>query len=282
MMKINFIGAGKLGRNIAKQIAINKAATVQGICNSRSGVDAVNFIGQGSIYKSINALPPADLTFITTPDDDIQTCCEKLAESNNLRKGSIVAHCSGVLTSDRLVSVKKKSCSVASAHPFRSFIKENAFQSGNAHCTIEGDQDAVKTLTQLFSVIGYLVYPIDRNKKIIYHAASIFASNYLVTLYKSALSCLKEAEIEDITAVKMTINLMKNTLENIETTQSAEKSLTGPIKRGDLNTVSEHLRVLSKIELSELYKKLGLITLKITNLSALEKEKMKKILSILS
>lgn len=75
---------------------------------------------------------------------------------------------------------------------------------------------------------------------------------------------------------------MKNTLENIEVTQSAEKSLTGPIKRGDLNTISEHLRVLSKIELSELYKKLGLVTLNIANLSTLQKEKMKKALSILS
>lgn len=282
MMKVNFIGAGKLGKNIAKQIAINKAAMIQGICNARSGIDAVNFIGQGKSYKNINALPPADLTFITTPDDDIQTCCEKLAKSNSLRKRSIVVHCSGALTSDQLISVKKKNCSVASAHPLRSFIEENTLQSGNAYCAIEGDQNAVETLTQLFSTIGYLVYPVDRSKKIIYHAAGIFASNYLVTLFKSALSCLKEADIEDSTAVKMTMNLMKNTLENIEVTQSAEKSLTGPIKRGDLNTISEHLRVLSKIELSELYKKLGLVTLNIANLSTLQKEKMKKALSILS
>ena len=281
-MQVNFIGAGKLGKNIAKQIVVNKAATIQGICNSRSGVDAVNFIGQGRIYKSINALPPADLTFITTPDDDIQTCCEKLAKSNNLRKESIVVHCSGALTSDQLISVKKKNCSVASAHPLRSFIEENTLQSGDAHCAIEGDKDAVERLSQLFSAIGYLVYPVDRSKKIIYHAAGVFASNYLVTLYESALFCLKEADIEDITAMKMTINLMKNTLENIEITQSAERSLTGPIKRGDLNTISQHLRVLSKMELSELYKKLGLMTLNIANLPTLKKEKMKKALSILS
>ena len=281
-MQINFIGAGKLGKNIARQIVIKEAATIQGICNPRSGIDAVNFIGQGKIYRSINVLPPADLTFITTPDDDIQTCCEILAKSNNLRKESIVAHCSGALTSDQLASVKKKNCSVASAHPLRSFIEENTLQSGNAYCAIEGDQHAVEKLSQLFSAIGYLVCPVDRSKKIIYHAAGIFASNYLVTLYECALFCLKEAGIGDITAAKMIINLMRNTLDNIEITQSAEKSLTGPIKRGDLNTISEHLRVLSKIELSELYKKLGLTTLNIAALPTLKKEKMKKALSILS
>lgn len=284
MMQINFIGAGKLGKSIAKQIVVNKAAIIQGIYNPRSGINAINFIGQGKIYKNINALPPADLTFITTPDDDIQTCCEKLAKSNNLRKESIVVHCSGALTSNQLISVKKKNCFVASAHPLRSFIEENALQLGDAYCAIEGDQDAVKKLSQLFSAIGYLIYPIDRSKKTIYHAAGIFASNYLVTLCKSALFCFKEADIEEITAIKMTISLMRNTLENIETTQSAEKSLTGPIKRGDLNTISEHLRVLAKIEqqLSELYKKLGLITLNIADLPTFKKEKMKKALSILS
>ncbi|QTS83639.1 Rossmann-like and DUF2520 domain-containing protein [Coxiella endosymbiont of Amblyomma nuttalli] len=281
MMKINFIGAGKLGKNIARQIVINNAAEIQGICNRQSGINAVNFIGQGKIYKNINTLPPADLTFITTPDDDICTCCEKLARSNNLKKESIVAHCSGALTSNQLISVKKKNCSIASVHPLRSFIGENTIQLEGAYCTIEGDQNAVEQLSQLFSTIGYLVYPIDQSKKIIYHAASIFASNYLVTLYESALVCLKEADIEDVTATRMMINLMKNTLDNIDITRSAERSLTGPIKRGDSNTIGKHLRVLSKIGLSELYKKLGLMTLNIANLSTLKKEKIKQVLSIL-
>lgn len=282
MIQVNFIGAGRLGKSIAKQIVVNNAGKIQGICNLRSGIDAISFIGQGKIYENINALPPADLTFITTPDDDIRTCCEKLANSNNLRKKSIVVHCSGALTSDQLISVKKKECSIASVHPLQSFIEKHAFQSEDAYCAIEGDQDAVEKLSQLFNAIGYLVYPIDRSKKTIYHAAGVFASNYLVTLYESALSCLREADIEGIPAVKMTINLMRNTLDNIEVTQSAEKSLTGPIKRGDLSTISEHLRVLSKIGLSELYKKLGLMTLNIANLPTFKREKVEKALLILS
>ncbi|AJC50242.1 Rossmann-like and DUF2520 domain-containing protein [Coxiella endosymbiont of Amblyomma americanum] len=277
-MKINFIGAGRVGKIIAKQIVDNKIALIQGVCNFslESTEKAITYIGQGMAFRSIQELPPADITFITTHDDEIINCCQNLAKSKNLKKGSIVLHCSGFLLSDVLVSVKKRDCHIASMYPIRSFVIASDINRNSDcvyYCTIEGDDyETLSLLSALFKRINYLVYPIDKRRKSICHIANVFASNYLVTLCDSALSCLKNSGITASDGFKIIINLMKNTLNNLESTQSTKKALTGPISRGDLGIVKNHLQVLSKTNLVELYKMLGLLTLSLTCLPDNKKE----------
>ena len=270
-IKINFIGAGRVGKTIAKQIVDNKFAIIQGVCNRSliSSKKAIAFIGQGKAFGGIQELPPADITFITTYDDVILNCCQNLAKSRNLKAGSIILHCSGSLSSDLLISLKEKDCYIASAHPMRSFAVFSSDTNSDYanYCTIEGDDEALSLLSRLFNAIDYSVHLIDKKNKSIYHVAGIFASNYLITLCDSALSCLKNAGITREDGFKIILNLMKNTLDNLEFAQSTKIALTGPISRGDLKVIKRHLQALSKTSLTELYKVLGLSTLTLANLS---------------
>lgn len=278
---INVIGSGNLGKTISKLIFTHDVGTIQGICNTsiKSGIEAVSFIGQGEV-KTMSELLPADITFITTPDDQIELCCQELSKSSKFKKESTVVHCSGSLSSEILRTAKEKGCFVASVHPMRSFAKPDISfkQYDGTYCAIEGDDEAVKVLEELFTKIGSVVYAINKEKKSAYHAAGVFASNYLVTLCQNALLCLGDAGVENEMSMKIIASLMQSTLNNLETTLSPEKSLTGPIKRGDINTITKHLNALPE-PLSNLYKTLGLATLGIANLP---EEREKKISALFS
>ena len=277
---INIIGAGKLGKTIGKLIFTYNVGFIQGICNTsiKSGKEAVRYIGQGDV-KAINDLLPADITLITTPDDQIELCCQQLSENINLKRESIIIHCSGSLSSEILKAAKEKNCFVVSVHPMRSFAKSDISfeQYQGTYCAIEGDEAAIIIIKKLFTDIGSVVYRVNKEKKSSYHAAGVFASNYLVTLCQNSLLCLKEAEVENEIAMKIITNLMKSTLDNLEMTLSPEKSLTGPIKRGDINTIIKHLNSLPK-SISNLYKTLGLATLSIADLPEDKEEKIAKLL----
>lgn len=245
-------------------------------------MNAIKFIGQGNYCPTIGELQPADITFITTPDDLISIACEELSKNKFLKKGCVILHCSGSLTSDALTSVKEKGCYVASVHPMRSFAKPelSVEQYSGTYCAIEGDKEALLNARSLFNSIGSITYEIDKNKKSSYHAAGVFASNYLVTLAQQALSCMREAGVENEMAMHVITNIMRGTVSNLETTLSPEQSLTGPIKRGDISTIMKHIASLTDQEQKHLYSALGKATLHLTEHNTVKKEKITSALAV--
>ncbi|MFI4963377.1 MAG: Rossmann-like and DUF2520 domain-containing protein, partial [Legionellales bacterium] len=241
---VNIIGAGNLGKTIGHLLVKNQLVSIAGLCNtSKKSVDAsIKFIGDGRYFPSINLLPAADITCITTPDYLIEEACIALSKNPLLKQGSIVFHCSGSLTSDILKPVLDKGCYVASVHPMRSFAQPelSVEHYQGTYCAIEGETQAKTILSRLFEAIGSTTYEINKEKKSVYHAAGVFASNYLVTLAQQSLECLKEAGVEQETAMHLIINLMQGSVSNLEKTASPAASLTGPIQRGDVSTVKKH------------------------------------------
>jgi predicted short-subunit dehydrogenase-like oxidoreductase (DUF2520 family) len=266
---INIIGAGNLGKTIGYLLAKNRLAIIGAICNrsEKSGLEAIKFIGQGKYYSKIEELPLADITLITTPDDLISTICEKLSKNIALKQGSIIVHCSGFLSSDILISTSEKGCYKASIHPMKSFAKPewNIKDYQGTYCAVEGDDEALPLLCSLFNSIGSITYKINKHQKPAYHAAGVFASNYLVTLANQALSCMNQIGVDEEIAISAIINLMQGTLNNLKKTTSPVQSLTGPIKRADIATIKNHLESLADRDLKQLYSALGKATLKLTS-----------------
>ena len=100
--------------------------------------------------------------------------------------------------------------------------------------------------------------------KVLYHAAAVFACNYLVTLVKLATDLWQTFGISQAQATKALMPLLRGTLSNIENV-GLPNCLTGPIARGDLGTITSHLKALEKASpsLLEIYKELGLQTIPI-------------------
>ncbi|WP_419421579.1 DUF2520 domain-containing protein (plasmid) [Legionella sp. D16C41] len=124
-----------------------------------------------------------------------------------------------------------------------------------------------------------ITYSISSDKKTKYHASGVIASNYLVTLCHQAQKCLEGTGIAPELAMKIVTNLMKGTVDNLATTLSTEKSLTGPIKRGDNKTILSHLSAIEDNEqLSNFYRLMGILTL---DIAKHEKEKTQSISDLL-
>lgn len=265
---VNIIGAGHLGKTIGHLLSKHHLVRIGGICNTSkvSAESAIKFIGEGTYYQSIAELPSADITFITTPDDLIKQACDELSKSSFLKRGSIVLHCSGSLTSDILDSASNEGCFVASVHPMRSFAKPelSVEQYHGTYCAMEGHEKSIPILRSLFENIGSITYQIDKTKKSLYHAAGVFSSNYLVTLAQQALTCMQEAGVETEIAMHIITNLMKGSVSNLENTLSPKKSLTGPIQRGDILTIKKHMDALDDDDKKNLYSSLGKATLALT------------------
>ncbi len=283
-MTVNFIGAGKLGKTIAKLIVLHRAGSIQAVCNTtmESSRKAIKFIGEGTPYTDTSTLPEASITFITVPDDKIRNICEKFStQAKPSQSHPIIVHCSGSLSSEALQSARSKGYLLASAHPIRSFaspqISVEKYQG--TYCAIEGDQQAIPIIEFLFTSIGSHTLQIDSSKKNLYHAALVIASNYLVGLSDAAIKPLIETGIEKEQATNIVLDVMKSTLYNLTSTRSPRDSLTGPIKRGDIETIRSHTNAIDDPALLELYQALGKALLGITEHSDTVKSTIKSILS---
>jgi predicted short-subunit dehydrogenase-like oxidoreductase (DUF2520 family) len=99
---------------------------------------------------------------------------------------------------------------------------------------------------------------------VLYHAAAVFACNYMVTLVKLATDLWQTFNIPPQKATQALLPLLKGTIHNIETV-GIPQCLTGPIARGDTGTIRKHLDALNHKapQLVATYRELGLQTIPI-------------------
>ena len=191
---LNIIGAGHVGRVLGRLFAQTEGThggkiLVQDVLtrSMASAQAAVAFIGAGTPVDSYAALRHADVTMLAVSDDQIGPACAALVAEGR-QAGAIVFHCSGALASNVLLAATQAGAFVASAHPIRSFADpaQVAATFDGTFCGVEGDPLALAFLTPALNAIGARPVPIDPAAKTLYHAAAVFASNYLVTVLDAA------------------------------------------------------------------------------------------------
>lgn len=282
MMTLNIIGAGRCGLTLAYLLKHANLVKIQGICNLtiESAQNALEFIGDGKVFAYIEDLPSVDIVLIACPDDQIEIVAKKLAQSPHLKVDTIVFHCSGALSSQLMLSLKEKGSWIASAHPMISFANplESIASFIGSYCSIEGDVQAREKLIYLFEKLGAHTFTIHTDKKALYHVASVFSSNYLVSLAHLSYETFVEAGIDKELSRQLVLSLMNSNLKNLNSSKEFARALTGPIQRGDSQTIQKHMKAIFDTELKEIYAKLGLITLKLSKISQDKKEKIIKIL----
>ena len=243
---LNIVGAGKVGRVLGRLFGASGAFTVQDVLtrSSESASDAVAFIGAGRPVMALADMRAADVWMLAVTDDQIGPSCAQLAQDRALA-GVVVFHCSGAKSSVDLQSAAAAGAATASVHPVRSFADpEHVARHFDAtFCGVEGDARALAVLGPALAAIGAQAVPIDAAAKTVYHAASVFASNYLVTVLDAALRAYQAAGVSEETARALAGPLATETLENV-LRMGPEKALTGPIARGDMATVARQQSAL--------------------------------------
>jgi len=261
-LTLNIIGCGKLGKTLGRLWTDKGFFTVQDVLNrdAEHGAAAIAFMGAGRAIQSYRDLRAADVTLIGAIDDQIGDCCERLTESGVLGPTSIVFHCSGALPGSILEPAAKHGSSIASAHPVASFA-EPAQMIGRftgIWCAMEGDPVAVALLKDAFTSIGAVPVEIDGQAKTLYHAAAVFASNYVITLLDVAANLYEHAGIDRTTAYAMMRPLVEGSTDNVFRLGTAQ-ALTGPVARGDAATVIRQHAALDALDapLGTLYRQLA-------------------------
>ena len=246
---ITIIGAGKVGRTLGYLLHRLADVTIVDVVHRSlaSAQSAVDFIGAGRPCDSIEQVHSATIYLMTVPDDQIAACCDALVRTGRIGGGTIVMHCSGALAASALHGAVGSGASVASIHPIRSFADPRVVVTSFAgtFCGVEGDPVALALLGPLFQALGARLVQIRADAKNIYHAAAVFASNYVVSLLATAQQAYEAAGIAPELALAMLAPLTQEALDNVVRCGPA-MALTGPIARGDRATVARQQRALEK------------------------------------
>jgi predicted short-subunit dehydrogenase-like oxidoreductase (DUF2520 family) len=285
-MKIGFIGAGKVGIAFGVYLK-SKGFEISGYYSRSpaSSIKAAELTASRHFMDYTKLSSESDIIFITTGDGEIKGVCDLLALSGALKKGQIVAHMSGALSSEVLKSARDRECWVYSLHPIQSFASlENALKNlPDTYFSIEGDVEKDSRLEELIAKTGNLCFRIAPNDKALYHAATCIFSNFLVALLDEGLQYLNSIGINPREGFSAMLPLIMGTLSNIELLGTAN-ALTGPIARGDSSTIANHME---NIELHlpqslEFYRAMSLKTLQVAKLSKLvDENKSTRLKSIL-
>jgi predicted short-subunit dehydrogenase-like oxidoreductase (DUF2520 family) len=281
-MQFNLIGSGRLGTSLAQALIHRAGWVLTGLCNKdlASSARAVNRLGMGYAADQIQNLPDAHVTFVTTPDSQLPEVAALLTKRSWVKPFHLVVHCSGVYSSAILQPLRERGCIVASLHPYKAFrhINRCANLFEGCDCALEGDEEAQDLLSAVFVQLGAKMLSLSAENKPLYHAAATMASNYLVTLVASATAMLVEAGIPSSKAKQMCERIVAASLQNVQECEQIADALTGPLLRGDANTIRLHLNAMHCPEISTLYRAAGMATLPLTNHSEEERQLLASLL----
>jgi predicted short-subunit dehydrogenase-like oxidoreductase (DUF2520 family) len=259
---VTIVGLGRLGSALA--LALHGAGVSVGELVVRGTPDASQRKLARAVGARISAWRDADLDadliWLCVADGEIGSLATELASRwKTQKKPRVVLHSSGVLGSGVLAPAKKIGVAVGSAHPFRSF-PQRAVKAASMRGTlfgVEGDAAAVTAARGLISKIGGEAFSVDAESKALYHAFGSFASPLLVALLAAAEEAGGRAGVARKTVAKLMRSLAGGTFANWDR-NGAAGSFSGPIVRGDVETIRLHLASLQGTpELAAIYRALS-------------------------
>lgn len=243
---LNLVGAGHVGKVLGRLLSASGACVVQDVLtrSPASALAATDFIEAGRACADIEELRPADIWLLAVNDDQIAPMAAALAQAHEV-KGAVVFHCSGAKASSELQALANQGALVASVHPIRSFADPDAVARDFAgtFCGIEGEAKALARLAPAIEAIGARLVTIDAAAKTVYHAAAVFASNYLTTVLDAALRAYQAAGVPEEIARELARPLASETMANVFRLGPAA-ALSGPVARGDHATVARQHQAL--------------------------------------
>ncbi|MFC2158609.1 Rossmann-like and DUF2520 domain-containing protein [Acidobacteriota bacterium] len=268
MKDISIIGAGRLGTNLGRALSRSGFSIKALSCRHiTAALESQRIIGEGKASTdNLLTAREGNILFIAVVDDRIAEVSDELAAEDIRWKERIVFHCSGIHPATLLQALKEKGASIGSFHPVQSFIDKDQGTDtfSGIHIGIEGDTDAMQTAKKLASSLNAKYFNIDPAVKPLYHSACSIASNSFVALLDTAVRILITAGFNPDDGVKILHPLVQGTLQNVNKF-GIQSALSGPVFRGDKNTVKLHLDALEKSpELKTIYTQLALQALDIT------------------
>jgi len=262
--RLAVIGGGRVGQTLGRLLRRRGYIIAAVVCRTPAHARrAARFIGQGRPTTRLDDLGcvPWKWLLITTPDAAIRSTAAALARQPFHWPGKTVIHCSGYLSSDALRPLVERGAAAASMHPLQTFARpaEALDAVRGAYFAVEGDVRGVRRARRMVADLGGRTVILPTTDKTLYHAAAFLACGHLSALVALAVRLLGRVGLTEPRAKALLYPLMARTLENL-VRLPATQAITGPIRRGDAETVQAHLQALEAAgenQTRDVYKLLG-------------------------
>ena len=244
-LRVGVIGAGRVGAVLAHALRAAGHEIVAAAGESDASRNrAAELLPGVPLLKPSAVAKSADLLLLTVPDDMLPNVVAMLAASGAIHEGQIVVHTSGRHGLAVLEPAVEVGARAIALHPAMTFTG-TSLDVARLHDCVFGVTagPAERELTeQLVADLGGRAMWVPEDKRTLYHAGLAHGANHLVTLVSEALEILAAAGADDPAATLRP--LLTAALDNA--LNLGDAALTGPIVRGDLNTVAAHLDHLAQ------------------------------------
>jgi predicted short-subunit dehydrogenase-like oxidoreductase (DUF2520 family) len=243
-LRVGVIGAGRVGAVLAHALRAAGHEIVAAAGESdASRTRAAELLPGVPLLKPSAVARSADLLLLTVPDDMLPNVVAMLAASGAIHAGQVVAHTSGRHGLAVLQPAVEVGARPVALHPAMTFTG-TTLDLPRLHDCVFGVTagPAERELTeQLVADLGGSPMWVPEDKRTLYHAGLAHGANHLVTLVSEALEILAAAGADDPAGTLRP--LLTAALDNA--LNHGDAALTGPIVRGDVNTVQAHLADLA-------------------------------------
>jgi predicted short-subunit dehydrogenase-like oxidoreductase (DUF2520 family) len=243
-LSVGFIGAGRLGAALA--LALQQAGVpVRGIASATpASAERVAAAVPGSAAMGAQQLAQAcDVVFITTPDAAIEATSAAL----RWRAGQAVVHCSGATEVSALAAARQQGAAIGGFHPLQAFgpdAKAAATSLAGCTITIEAEDPALDArLLTLAQSLGCAVNRLPPGMRARYHAAAGYGSQFINVLFAEAARVWASWGASEADVVRALLPMARGALASMASAGIA-KGMPGPVSRGDLHTVAQHVAAL--------------------------------------
>jgi predicted short-subunit dehydrogenase-like oxidoreductase (DUF2520 family) len=211
-------------------IATRERAAAERVAASIAGVHVVDAAALAQA---------ADLVFVAVPDGQVSQAVAGL----QLSAAQCVVHLSGVLGLDCLAPASRR----GALHPLQAFPRDApATRFHGIYTGIEASDPGLGAeLEQISCALGATPFSLAGADRAAYHAAAVFASNYVVALHAAAADVWQRAGLPLATARQALAPLTLGAAQAIAE-RDLPQALTGPLARGDLTSVASHVRALQR------------------------------------
>jgi predicted short-subunit dehydrogenase-like oxidoreductase (DUF2520 family) len=243
-MNVSVVGAGRVGTAMAVLLsrAGHRIVAVSGRGPTRDR--ASRFLSDVPFLDPADAARTGELVLIGVPDDAIPVLVEEIADAGGFRSGQWVAHLSGASGLDVLASGRAAGARPLALHPLQTFPDVAGALERLPGCAMAVTAEDAEGYTVGERIADDLLarpFRLEDAMRPLYHAAAVFASNYLIVASAIAEDLFRRAGVPD--PLDAMLPLQRASLDNVERLGPAE-ALTGPAVRGDATTIERNLLAL--------------------------------------
>jgi len=221
--------------------------------------------GSAAGVAAFSSAPPdilleSRVVLLAVRDAAVTEVAQMLVGTGLVGKRHVLLHCAGAASAQELLGpVADKVGGIGTLHPLQAIADGRIAMRAlkGAVFGVEGDDNGRATASTLVGALGGIVLALDSSQMASYHCAAALASNYIVSAIDAAAQVLAGAGVSPTQAAQALVPLAEGALRNVAAKGTTD-GLTGPVRRGDAQTIQRHLEALvNKPDVAQLYRALA-------------------------